>query len=108
MTIKDISILIAGLLLIVIGIIVKNKRKYDWIAGFNTMTDEQKKNFDIEGYAILFRNCLIFLGTTMIIVFYLFAFFNYYKIAQVSVVCLILFTLTYLLAKGRKFNLNKK
>jgi len=62
--------LITGLSLIGVGFLVK--RFPDLIAGYNTMSTEQKKNVDIDGLSTFMRNALIGIGTTLIVAYYLF------------------------------------
>lgn len=53
-----------GLLLIVSGFLVK--RYPMLIAGYNTMSDEQRKKVDIDGLSSLVRNYLILMGTLIV------------------------------------------
>ena len=61
-----------GLLLIGSGFLVK---KYpSLIAGYNTMSEEQQKNVDIEGLSTLMRNSFIFMGLLVAVLPYIFIF----------------------------------
>nr|WKN35312.1 DUF3784 domain-containing protein [Tunicatimonas sp. TK19036] len=59
--------LASGMLLILLGVTIHHKRKYNWIAGYNTMTDEERKNFDVKGFARLMRTVFVISGATMMI-----------------------------------------
>ena len=52
--------LIVGGFLILMGFLVK--KFPDMIAGYNTMSEAQKKNVDIEGLSSMMRNALILMG----------------------------------------------
>ena len=51
-----------GLILICLGIYIQAGGKYDLIAGYKAMSEEEKDNFDIKKYAVFFRNTLIIIG----------------------------------------------
>lgn len=55
-----------AILFIVLGIVVKYGKMYSLIAGYNTMAAEEKKKYDVEGIATVFRNAM--LGMALIIV----------------------------------------
>jgi len=42
-----------------LGILIKHGRMYFLIAGYNTMSKEEKAKVDIEGIATLFRNVML-------------------------------------------------
>jgi len=48
-------IIIAALFML-IGFLVKNRKMYNLIAGYNTMSDKEKSEYNIEGIATVFRN----------------------------------------------------
>lgn len=45
-------------LFIVLGILVKHGKMYFLLAGYNTMSVEEKENYDIVGLATFFRNVM--------------------------------------------------
>ena len=45
---------IIGMIFIVIGVAIKYGKLYNLIAGYNTMTEEEKANYNIEKVANLF------------------------------------------------------
>lgn len=97
--------LIIGLFLIGIGFLVKAFP--DLIAGYNTMTKEQKANVDIKGLSSFMRNCFIVMGLIIIIGSY---FFNWIGLSMISnsiVLISVLSGVIILLIKSRKFNKNE-
>ncbi|MGB0805378.1 MAG: DUF3784 domain-containing protein [Salibacteraceae bacterium] len=62
----DFSIFITGGLFIVLGFLVKAFPML--LAGYNTMSKEQKKNVDIENLSSFARNCFIVLGVIIMLV----------------------------------------
>ncbi len=54
-----------GIGIIVLGFLLK--RVPILIAGYNTMTKEQKKNVDIKGFSTFLRNVFIVMGLSVII-----------------------------------------
>ena len=71
------------------------------IAGYNTMTKEQKQNVDIKGFSSFLRNVLIVMGLGVIIFCFLLSWnwaFGFILFGGVI----------FLLVKGQKYNLGKK
>ncbi|MBL7472242.1 DUF3784 domain-containing protein [Robertkochia sediminum] len=60
------TLLFVALLYIVLGVLVKYGKFYNLIAGYNTMPETQKKRYDIDGIASVFRNAMF--GMALIIV----------------------------------------
>ena len=57
---------IIGLIFIVIGVAIKYGKLYYLIAGYNTMTEEEKANYNIEKVANLFMWVMVYMGLLMI------------------------------------------
>lgn len=57
--------LLVAFLFILLGILVKYGKMYNLIAGYNTMPEKEKKQYDIEGIATVFRNTMF--GMALII-----------------------------------------
>ena len=55
-----------ALIFIIIGVLVKYGKMYSLIAGYNTMSDEKKAAYDIEGIATLLKN--VFFGMALLII----------------------------------------
>lgn len=58
--------IVTAIIFIVLGIIIKYGKMYWLIAGYNTMSKEEKEKYDIEGIATVFRNALF--GMAFIII----------------------------------------
>ena len=93
-----------GLLLIGSGFLVK---KYpSLIAGYNTMSEEQQKNVDIEGLSTLMRNSLIFMGLLVAVLPYIFTFFGMKSLADSSILIGMFGVLPFLLIRAQKYDHN--
>lgn len=58
--------ILVAILFIVLGVLVKNGKAYNLIAGYNTLSPEEKAKVDIKGISIVFRNAMF--GMAVIIV----------------------------------------
>ena len=58
--------LITAILFIAFGILIKYGKMYFLIAGYNTMSKEEKEKYDIEGIATVFKNVMF--GMAFIII----------------------------------------
>jgi hypothetical protein len=56
-----------AVLFILLGILIKYGKMYFLLAGYNTMTQEEKEKYDIERLASLFRNVLFGMAALIII-----------------------------------------
>ena len=97
--------IIIGLFVIGIGFLVKSVP--DLIAGYNTMSKEQKKNVDNEGLSTFMRNGLIAIGISIIIGYYLFKWIGITLIANSMLLIVILVGVTILVIKAQRFDHNK-
>ncbi|MBQ0787433.1 MAG: DUF3784 domain-containing protein [Oceanihabitans sp.] len=59
--------LVTAIIFILLGALIKYGKFYFLIAGYNTMSKEEKENYNIEGIATLFRNVLFGMAALMII-----------------------------------------
>jgi hypothetical protein len=96
--------IILGLFFMGIGILVKHGKAHNLIAGYNTMSREEKTSFDIEGYATFFRNFFVLLGLFIIIGFYIFYWVGWTEIAYGWVISSVFLTLPYLLIRSQQYN----
>jgi hypothetical protein len=101
----DILNLIVGLFMIGIGFLVKSAP--DLIAGYNTMSKDEKKNVDIKGLSTFMRNGLITIGLSIIIGYYLFKWTGFIMIANSMILIVPLVGVTILVIKAQKFDHNK-
>lgn len=63
--------IIVPIVFILLGILIKYGKMYSLIAGYNTMTKEEKEKYDIEGIATLMKNVMFGMAFIMIIGFLL-------------------------------------
>ena len=63
--------LLSAGIFIVLGVLIKHARMHFLIAGYNTMSSEKKKNYDIDGIASLFRNIMFGMALLIILGFFL-------------------------------------
>lgn len=55
-----------AIIFIAFGLLIKYGKMYGLIAGYNTMSKEEKEKYDIEGIATVFRNVMF--GMALIII----------------------------------------
>ncbi|WP_418511916.1 DUF3784 domain-containing protein [Corallibacter sp.] len=84
-------------LFILIGIVIKHGKMYNLIAGYNTMSPEEKAKYDIEKIATLFRNVMIAMAVGILISYGLASLLNIPKIKIFGMFTSILIGLPYLL-----------
>jgi len=60
-----------AILFIVLGILIKYRKMYWLIAGYNTMPKEEKENHNIEGIANVFRNAMFGMALIIIVGFFI-------------------------------------
>lgn len=97
--------LILGLTFIGIGFLVKAVP--DLIAGYNTMTKEQKANVDIQGLSTFMRNVLIVIGLVIIAGDFLLRLVEFPLIANLLTFIVPFAGIAFLLVKAQKFDHNK-
>jgi hypothetical protein len=98
--------LIFGLLIIGTGFIVKAYP--NTIAGYNTMSKEQKKNVDIEKASNFIRNGFIIIGLIIIIGYYVLKWIGLIAIANyIGLISTIIGT-TIIVIMAQKFDHNKQ
>ena len=90
-----------GCMLIVIGFFVK--KHPNLIAGYNTMTKEEKKSFDIAGYSSLMKKVTIISGIVVIIGTQICEYFKW-KLGAGFVIIVVGFSMCgVLISQGHKF-----
>ncbi len=55
---------------VILGIAIKNGKLYFLMAGYNTLPEEEKKKYDVEGIASVFRNAMFFMAFVISLGFY--------------------------------------
>jgi multisubunit Na+/H+ antiporter MnhB subunit len=97
--------LIIGLFLVGFGFLVKSFPNL--IAGYNTMTAEQKKHVDIKGLSTYMRNVFILMGLSIIIAHYLFTWMELMAMANFAPIVIIILGVIIMVIKSQQFNHNK-
>lgn len=94
-----------GILFIILGISVKYFKCYWLIAGYNTMSKEQKKNVDTEALGKLMGNYMFLLGATFIIGGVL-AFKDLKTIGTILLIVPVFILTPYVIVKAQKYDKN--
>lgn len=102
----EILFLIVGLFMIGSGFLVKSNPNL--IAGYNTMSKEEKKNVDIEGLSTYICNGLITIGLTVILGHYFFIWIGLVMIANLTSLFVTLVGVTIMIINSQQYYHNKK
>lgn len=101
-------ILIVSSLFVIIAFIVnENNAKY-LLSGYNTMSEEERAEFDIKSYIPFFRNFHIFLGLSLLIISLILLYFVDSNWSGLFLVVYPLLAYMYFIWKGMLFSKNKK
>lgn len=103
--IMDILNIIVGLFMIGIGFLVKSAPSL--IAGYNTMSDDKKKNVDIVGLSTYMRKSLIIIGLSIIAGYYLFKWIGFAVIAESMILIVTLIGVFIMIINAQRFDKNK-
>jgi len=97
--------LLVAILFLLLGVLVKYGKMYFLIAGYNTMSKENKAKYDIEGIANVFRNTMFGMALLIIVAELLAAYLDYPRIAFYGFSIALLIGLPYLLiaANAKKY-----
>ena len=60
-------IIVVSIIFIILGIAIKYGKMYFLIAGYNTMSEKEQKQYDIDGIASVFRNTMFGMSLIMIL-----------------------------------------
>jgi hypothetical protein len=101
----DILNIIVGLFMIGIGFLVKSTPSL--IAGYNTMSEDKKKNVDIVGLSTYMRNSLIIIGLSIIAGYYLFKWIGFAVIADAMILIVTLIGVLVMVINAQRFDKNK-
>ena len=77
------------------------------IAGYNTMSDDKKKNVDIVGLSTYMRNSLIIIGLSIIAGYYLFKWIGFAVIADSMILIITLIGVLIMVINAQRFDKNK-
>jgi len=58
--------IVVAIIFVTLGVLIKHGKMYGLIAGYNTMSQEEKEKYNIEGIATVFRNAMF--GMSLIII----------------------------------------
>lgn len=101
----DILNIIVGLFMIGIGFLVKSSPNL--IAGYNTMSEDKKKNVDIVGLSTFMRNSLIIIGLSIIAGYFLFKWIGFSVIADSMILIVTLIGVLIMVINAQRFDKNK-
>lgn len=88
-----------------IGFLVKSTPSL--IAGYNTMSEDKKKNVDIVGLSTYMRNSLIIIGLSIIAGYYLFKWIGFAVIADAMILIVTLIGVLVMVINAQRFDKNK-
>lgn len=99
-----------ALMFVVLGIIVKHGKIYSLMAGYNTLTTEEKAKIDCAGLATLFRNVLFAMALGLTSGYFLEMWLNNPDYEYYSFFVVIIPGVLYLIIKGNsdKYRLDTK
>ena len=100
---------IVAFIFILLGIVIKHGKMYFLIAGYNTMSKEEKAKHDIEGIATLFRNVMFAMALLIIVGYFAADWFKNPKLETIALFLSILLGVPYLLIRSNsnKYKIDK-
>lgn len=96
--------IIVGLVFIILGFLVKAFPNL--LAGYNTMTKEQKVNVDVQGLTSWARKCLVGIGVVLIVAGIVLPIFNRGEFDQPIFASVVIIGVVVLIAGAQKFDKN--
>lgn len=101
----DIYIVIAfiSLLYLCIGYLINKKNSKYLLAGYNTMTDDERKKFDIDNFLKFFKYFFKLQSLLSILIYILFKLLINEKIALISYSIFLILCPLYMIIKSKKF-----
>lgn len=102
--------ILVSFIFIILGIAIKNGKMYNLIAGYNTMTKEQQKKYNIEGIAVVFRNGLFAIAILNCIGYLISLWLNNPQIEFYTIIFSVLIGVTYILvlSNSSKYKIKKQ
>ncbi len=104
--IVPIAVALPTLLLFLIGYLIRFRKQYGLISGYNTMSEEKKKNVDVEGLGRLMGNALFLMG--FLIGAGMLLLFKDQGVAGICVIGLSLPVVVFLLIRAQKYDRNDR
>ena len=96
--------IITAIFLILLGIVIKHGKMYNLIAGYNTMSQEEKKNVDIVGFSTLMRNSFMIMGVLIIVGHYFLEYLELFNLIPFVILIIVCIGLPVLLFLGQSYN----
>ena len=95
--------LFTAAVLFICGALIKYGKFYNLIAGYNTMSTEEKENIDIVGYANLMGSCFTIMSIVILINAQLAKRLDYAWLEVTGIIVTVFVGVIYLLVKGKEF-----
>ncbi|MAO10113.1 MAG: hypothetical protein CMC07_04305 [Flavobacteriaceae bacterium] len=94
---------------IILGILIKYGKLYFLIAGYNTMSKEEKAKVDVDGIATVFRNATFGMALIMIIGYFAATWFANPEIENIAFYGALIVGIPYLLIRSnsKKYKIDK-
>ena len=107
---NPITMILAAIIFVILGAMIKYGKMYFLIAGYNTMSAEKKAEYDIEGVANLFKNVMFFMAFIILIGYVLSLLLGQPMLETIFFYASMIIGLPYLLYKSNsdEFKLNKQ
>lgn len=102
-----IAIFIISIIFISIAFFINENNAKDLLSGYNTMTDEERKNFNIKLYLPFFRNFHFFLGISLLTISLLLYYIKNIDWAGIFLGTYPLLAYSYFIWKSNSFNTKK-
>lgn len=98
-----------SIIFVLLGIAIKYGKMYFLIAGYNTMSEKERKQYDVDGLASVFRNAMFGMAFIMILGYFISKWLENPKIEMFTLFGAILMGLPYLLivSNSNKYKINK-
>ncbi|WCO01490.1 DUF3784 domain-containing protein [Psychroserpens ponticola] len=102
-------LIVVSIIFIALGIAIKYAKMYFLIAGYNTMSQKEKLNYNIEGIASVFRNVMFGMSFIMILGYFISKWFVNPKIEMYALFGAISIGLPYLIivSNSSKYKIKK-
>ena len=102
-----ITVVATGLIYILAPLLINENNAKTWLSSYNTMSKEEQKKFDLQGYLKFFRSFFYNLGVYGTIIYFVFYFLTDEQFAIIVWIAFQLLPLPFLIYKGNHFK-NKK
>ena len=100
--------LVVAIVFVVLGVLIKYGKLYNLIAGYNTLSDEEKDKIDIEGIGELMKNVFFAMALIVLAGIYFSKQANKPSLQVVFLITAIVIGVPYLLIKSNSSRYKKK